>query len=75
MKKIFFILFLCSLVSAQNMPYRMMNSFNAGELSPLLNAREDLSKYHGGLSFPYRRGRHRSDRVRYMWQAQRVILK
>jgi hypothetical protein len=28
----------------------MMNSFNAGELSPLLNAREDLSKYHGGLS-------------------------
>ena len=29
-------------------PYRMINSFNAGELSELLIAREDLSKYHSG---------------------------
>ncbi len=49
-KAILIILCLCSLVFAQDKPYRVLNSFNAGELSPLLNAREDLSKYHSGLS-------------------------
>ena len=35
---------------AQDKPYRLLNSFSAGELSELLNAREDLSKYHSGTS-------------------------
>lgn len=35
---------------AQDKPYRILNSFSAGELSELLNAREDLSKYHSGCS-------------------------
>lgn len=52
MKKvfIFFCLILSSLVYAQDKPYRAFNSFNAGELSELLSAREDLSKYHSGCS-------------------------
>jgi len=49
-KVIFIILLLCSLVVAQDKPYRILNSFSAGELSELLNAREDLSKYHSGCS-------------------------
>ena len=31
-------------------PYRSINNFNAGELSPLLSAREDLQKYQNGAS-------------------------
>lgn len=51
MKKALIILIcLCSLAVAQDTLYRILNSFNAGELSPLLNAREDLSKYQAGLS-------------------------
>lgn len=49
MRKLMVILFLCSVVSAQN-PYRTINRFNAGELSPLLSAREDLAKYQSGCS-------------------------
>lgn len=50
MRKIFVIfLFMCSFVLADN-PYRTLNNFNAGELSPLLNAREDLAKYQSGCS-------------------------
>jgi len=48
MKKILvFVLLLCSAVFAGN-PYRVFNNFNAGELSPLLNARDDLAKYQSG---------------------------
>ena len=35
---------------SQEKPYRILNSFSAGELSDLLSAREDLSKYHSGCS-------------------------
>ena len=50
MRKIFIIfLLLCSFVLADN-PYRTINNLNAGELSPLLNAREDLVKYQSGCS-------------------------
>jgi len=52
-KVIVFVLLICltSLVIAQqNKPYRLLNSFSAGELSELLIAREDLSKYHSGCS-------------------------
>ena len=48
MRKFIFFL-LCSIVIAQN-PYRGLNNFNAGELSPLLSAREDLAKYQNGCS-------------------------
>lgn len=44
------ILTICSVLWSQDKPFRILNSFNAGELSPLLNAREDLSKYQAGLS-------------------------
>ena len=47
---ILLILCICSLAVAQDKPYRIINSFNAGQLSPLLNAREDLSKFHAGCS-------------------------
>ena len=40
---------LVSTVFAEN-PYRVINSFNAGALSELLVAREDLSKYHSGCT-------------------------
>ncbi|MHC4121931.1 MAG: LamG-like jellyroll fold domain-containing protein [Planctomycetota bacterium] len=43
------VLLLCSAVFADN-PYRILNNFNAGELSPLLSAREDLAKYQSGCS-------------------------
>lgn len=49
-KALIILLCLCSLATAADKPYRVQNSFNAGELSPLLNAREDLSKYHAGLA-------------------------
>lgn len=47
--KYFLVLLLCSTALAEK-PYRLLNSFNAGELSPLLTAREDLSKYQSGCS-------------------------
>lgn len=50
MKKIVVFLFLASLVYAQEKPYRILNSFNSGELSSLLSAREDLSKFQSGCS-------------------------
>ena len=31
-------------------PYRIINSFNAGEMGPTLNAREDLAKFQSGCS-------------------------
>lgn len=53
-KVIILILLLCFLYGnigySQQKPYRILNSFSAGELSELLNAREDLSKYHSGCS-------------------------
>lgn len=49
-KAILIILCLCSVLFAQDKPYSVINSFNSGELSPLLNAREDLAKFHSGLS-------------------------
>ncbi|KKL60991.1 hypothetical protein LCGC14_2199770, partial [marine sediment metagenome] len=49
MRKIIIFLLLCSVVWAEN-PYRILSSFNAGELSPLLGAREDLAKYQSGCS-------------------------
>ncbi len=48
MRKLIFLI-LCSTAIAQN-PYRIFYSFNAGELSPLLTAREDLAKYQSGCS-------------------------
>ena len=46
--KIFIIsLFLCSFVLADN-PYRTLNNFNAGELSPKVYGRQDLDKFEGG---------------------------
>ena len=57
---IILILILCSVVWAEN-PYRIFNSFNSGELSPLLSSREDLLKYQSGCSImenmiPYPQG-------------------
>jgi len=49
-KVIIIILLLTSLAFSQDKPYRLLNSFSAGELSELLKAREDLSKYHSGCS-------------------------
>ncbi len=49
MRKMIIFLVLCSIASAQN-PYRSFNNFNAGELTPLLNAREDLAKFQNGCS-------------------------
>lgn len=49
MRKIFIFLILCFAVQAEN-PYRIYNNFNAGELTPLLNIREDLAKYQSGCS-------------------------
>ncbi len=49
MRKIILFLFLCSVALGQN-PYRMINSFNAGQLSELLVAREDLVKYQSGCA-------------------------
>jgi len=48
MKKIAIILFICSIAYPQNKGYKAYNSFSAGELSPLMRSREDLSKYHSG---------------------------
>lgn len=51
MRRFFWILLLlCSIAAAQDKPYRILNSFNAGELTPLLSAREDLAKYQSGCS-------------------------
>jgi len=44
------ILLLCSLSVKAEKPYRIYNSFNSGELTPLLSAREDLAKYQAGCS-------------------------
>ena len=49
--KILIIIILCSLCFAEEEPYLILNSFNAGELSELLSAREDLSKYQSGCSY------------------------
>lgn len=49
MKKLAIILFLSACLWAAE-PYRILNSFNAGELSPLLNTREDLAKFQSGCS-------------------------
>lgn len=49
MRKVLAFLLLCSTVFADN-PYWAIKNFNAGELSPYLNAREDLAKYHSGCS-------------------------
>jgi len=48
MKRFLILLLLCSVAFAEN-PYRILSNFNAGELY-LLNAREDLAKYHSGCS-------------------------
>ena len=48
-KKFIIFFILVSTVLAEN-PYRVLNSFNAGQLSELLVAREDLSKYHSGCT-------------------------
>ena len=40
---------ICSVALADN-PYRSLHNFNAGELTPLLDAREDLAKYQNGAS-------------------------
>ncbi len=48
-KRILVFLMLCSVAFGDN-PYRILNSFNAGEMSPLLNSREDLAKYQSGCS-------------------------
>lgn len=37
-----------NIVYAEEKSYRILNSFSAGQLSELLSAREDLSKYHSG---------------------------
>ena len=50
MKKLIVFFLLCSVALGEDKPYRILNSFNAGELSTLLSAREDLSKYHSGCS-------------------------
>lgn len=50
MRKFFWILLLCSVVAAQEKPYRILNSFSAGELWEALSAREDLAKYQSGCS-------------------------
>lgn len=50
MRKVILILLFCSVCYAEDKPFRLLNSFNAGELSELLSAREDLSKYHSGCS-------------------------
>lgn len=50
MKKIVLFVILTSLCMAQEKPYRILNSFNAGELSPLLYGREDLAKFQSGCS-------------------------
>jgi len=50
MKKLIAFFLLCSVALGADRPYRILNSFNAGELSTLLSAREDLSKYHSGCS-------------------------
>ncbi len=49
-KTVLIILFLSIALYGEDKPYRILNSFNAGELSGLLSAREDLSKYHSGCS-------------------------
>lgn len=49
-KAIIFVLLLSTVAMGQDKPYRILNSFSAGELSELLSAREDLSKYHAGCS-------------------------
>lgn len=49
MRYILLILFLCSNVFAEN-PYKILNNFNGGELSPYLNSREDLAKFQSGCS-------------------------
>ncbi|MCK5610270.1 hypothetical protein KAR91_50825 [Candidatus Pacearchaeota archaeon] len=43
------ILILCASVYGET-AYRILNSFNAGELTPLLGKREDLLKYQSGCS-------------------------
>lgn len=48
-RKVIIFLVLCSIAFADN-PYRAVNNLNSGELSPLLNAREDLAKFQSGLS-------------------------
>ncbi len=50
MRKLVIILFLCSVSFAQQKAYKNINNFSAGELSPLVSAREDLSKFHSGLT-------------------------
>ena len=50
MKKLIIILLICSMTFAQQKAWKHINSFNAGELSPLVKAREDLSKFHSGLA-------------------------
>ena len=50
MRKLLILLLFCGSVFAADNPYRIFNSFNAGELSPLLNSREDLAKFQSGCS-------------------------
>jgi hypothetical protein len=53
MKKVYiYIVLFCLFTTAlaQDKPYRVLNSFSAGQLSELLSIREDLSKYHSGCS-------------------------
>jgi hypothetical protein len=50
MKKLLLILLLCTSAFAQQKAYKNINNFNGGELSPLVKAREDLSKFHSGLT-------------------------
>jgi len=50
MKKLLLILLFCSVALSEDKPYRILNSFNSGELAAILSAREDLSKYQSGCS-------------------------
>lgn len=47
-KYVLIFLLICSIAFAQNKGYKIIRSFSAGELSPLMLTREDLSKYHSG---------------------------
>jgi hypothetical protein len=49
-KAIIIFILLLNTTYAQQEGYKVYNSFSAGELSPLLNMREDMSKYYSGCS-------------------------
>lgn len=50
MRKIVIILLLSCTAYAEQEAYKVYNNFSGGELSPLLNMKEDLTKFHSGCS-------------------------